>query len=140
MSLARRSVSSIMKGRWRSLGVAWGMWAVLTLPASALSFDPKTGVLPRLISPNGDGINDVVYFKLDNPTLAEIYGAVFDMSGGEVATLTRVTDLSIFLPETVDALQWDGRDRSGRRVPAGPYVFRIQGDGNVFSGVVVVAQ
>ena len=135
-----RNVSSIMKRRWWSLGLAWGVWSVLPPSAAALSFDPETGVLPRIISPNDDGINDVVYFKLDNPTLAEISGAVFDMSGGEVASLTRVVDLSIFLPETVDGLQWDGRDHSGRRVPAGPYVYRIQGDGNVFNGIVVVAQ
>lgn len=97
---------------------------------------PSDGVIPRLFSPNGDGINDVVFFALDNPTLADVSGRVIDSSGGEVAELAPAGPSG----PTPDSLVWDGRDRSGRIVRSGPYLFEIQGGGRRISGVVVVVQ
>jgi gliding motility-associated-like protein len=97
----------------------------------AISLDPNTGVVPRIFSPNGDGINDVVYFAVDNPRLAEVKGRVFDRSGAEVGDLAA--------PDQ-DTLSWDGRDRNGSVVPAGAYVYWIEGEGQVLSGWVVVAR
>ena len=101
-----------------------------------LSLNPATDIVPRIFSPNGDGINDVVYFKVDNPNLSRVSGAVFDMSGAQVASLAPVTDN---IP-TPDSLVWNGKDQNGNSVPSGPYVFRIDGEGSVLSGVVVVAR
>ena len=103
---------------------------------NCLSLNPDTDVVPRIFSPNDDGINDVVYFKVFNPRLAQVSGVVIDMTGAHVASLVAVSDN---VP-TPDSLVWDGKDQNGNRVPSGPYVYRIDGDGSVFSGIVVVAR
>lgn len=103
---------------------------------SCLFLNPATDVVPRIFSPNGDGINDVVYFKVDNPSVVQVSGVVVDMSGARVASLVPVSG-SVPTP---DSLVWDGKDESGNRVPSGPYVYRIDGGGSVLSGVVVVAR
>ncbi|MBK8575543.1 MAG: gliding motility-associated C-terminal domain-containing protein [Elusimicrobia bacterium] len=111
---------------------------ILAAPAVGicLSLNPDTDVFPRIFSPNGDGINDVVYFKVDNPRLAQVSGVIIDMSGSHVASLVAVSDN---IP-TPDSFVWDGRDENGNRVPSGPYVYKIDGEGSVLSGVVVVAR
>ena len=111
---------------------------VLATPVvgTCLSLNPATDVVPRIFSPNGDGINDVVYFKVDNPRLAHVSGVVIDMTGAHVASLVAVSDN---IP-TPDSLVWDGKDDNGNQVPSGPYVYRIDGDGSILSGVVVVAR
>jgi len=124
------------RGRRRGLWLLWGILAgALPNPAFALTLNPN-GVTPSIFSPNGDGVNDVVYFSLDNPTLANVAGKVLDCSGGDVADLAPA---GAFAP-TPDSLMWDGRDREGRIVRSGPYVFQIQAEGQVIGGVVVVVR
>jgi hypothetical protein len=100
---------------------------------------PRANVYPRLFSPNGDGINDVVYFDVVNPSLATVEGRVYDASGSEVGDLKPVP-LAAVPPLTADALMWDGKDRNGNTVPAGVYIYRISGGGQKISGTVVVAK
>ncbi len=102
--------------------------------ATELTLDPHTGVIPRVISPNSDQRNDVVFFALENPRLSDVSGKIFDASGAEVA------DLVPSVVPTVDSLIWDGRDRGGNVVPAGLYFFEITGEGKVISGAVAVAR
>lgn len=111
---------------------------LLAIPVvgSAIAIDPATDVVPRVFSPNGDGINDVVFFKVDNPRQTQVNGAVYDMSGAHVASLSPTPNN---LP-TADSLYWNGRDENGSIVPSGPYIYRIDGDGSVLSGIVVVAR
>ncbi len=101
-----------------------------------LSLNPATDVVPRVFSPNGDGINDVVYFNVYNPSVSQLSGVVIDMTGGRVASLVPVSN-SVPTP---DSLVWNGKDENGNSVPPGPYVYQIDGDGSVLSGVVVVAR
>ena len=37
-------------------------------------------------------------------------------------------------------LTWDGKDTSGAVVPSGAYIYRIMGEGKVFTGTVAVAR
>lgn len=95
----------------------------------------RTDVYPRIFSPNGDGINDAVYFGINNPAQETLVGKIFDGAGQEVADLRDTAQ-----GPTPDALFWDGRDRAGQRVPAGAYLYIIRGETRVFKGSVVVAQ
>ncbi len=103
---------------------------------SALSLDPATDVVPRIFSPNNDGINDVVFFRVNNPQQTPLSGVVLDMSGAQVATLALAPSGTI----PADSLVWSGRDENGSFVPPGPYIYRIEGDGSPLTGVVVVAR
>jgi flagellar hook assembly protein FlgD len=102
----------------------------------SLSLNPDTDVIPRIFSPNNDGINDVVFFKVNNPQQTPMAGVVLDMSGAQVATLVLAPN---GIP-TADSLMWSGRDENGSLVPPGPYIYRIDGDGSILTGVVVVAR
>ncbi|MBI4055115.1 MAG: gliding motility-associated C-terminal domain-containing protein [Elusimicrobia bacterium] len=86
------------------------------------------GVTTRVLTPNGDGLNDVVVFKLANPSDAGIRGRVFDLFGGEVASLRLRSDGHV---------EWDGKS-SGRAVAGGLYVYQIEAEEQVFHGMVVV--
>lgn len=99
-----------------------------------LSLD-RASVVPRVFTPNGDGINDAVYFYLENPRLSGIDGRVIDMSGADINRLAPAGDTS-----AQNVLMWDGRDASGQTVPAGVYIYKIQGEGKIFTGTVVVAK
>jgi hypothetical protein len=116
----------------------WVLATLVATPTAALclSLNPSTGVVPRIFSPNGDGINDMVFFIVENPTQSFVSGVVLDMTGAQVALLSPAQNNT----PTPDSLVWNGRDENGHVVPSGPYVYRIDGDGSVLSGVVVVAR
>lgn len=99
----------------------------------ALSLD-RASVVPRIFTPNGDGINDAVYFYLENPRLSALDGEIIDLSGAAVSPLARVTGAAD------NVMMWDGRDASGHIVRAGVYIYKIRGEGKTFSGSVVVAK
>jgi len=93
-----------------------------------------TKVYPRIITPNGDGWNDKAIFQFDNPQLLPLSGQVFDMTGARVAPLTAG-------PNPDSTLQWDGKDSSGRPVPAGIYLYEVDISGSSpITGTVVVAR
>lgn len=107
--------------------------------ARALSLNPDAGVAPKVFTPNADAVNDVVCFQIDNPGLVELRGTVTDPRGSEVADL-RSAAAACAPPHDAYDLMWDGRDRAGRLAPPGPYIYRIEGEGVMFTGVVVVAK
>ena len=41
---------------------------------------------------------------------------------------------------TADTMMWDGRDRDGRLVKAGVYIYCVKGEGKKMTGTVVVAK
>ncbi len=103
--------------------------------AASLSLE-RTNVYPRVFTPNGDGLNDRVYFVLENPNNAGVHGEIFDKDGRHVATLPD--------PSTIGGigttLIWDGHDASGNVVPGGAYIYKITGEGQTFTGTVGVAR
>lgn len=128
--------------RFRTLtgrGAAALVFLLLGSGARALSLNSDAGVAPKVFTPNADTVNDVVCFQIDNPELVELRGTVADARGAEVADL-RPASAACAPPHDVYDLMWDGRDRAGRTAPAGPYFYRIEGEGVMFTGVVVVAK
>ena len=93
---------------------------------------PKEAVYPRIFSPNGDGINDVVYFDVANVSLDSLEGWIYDREGQPVADIR-------FDPGFLQGV-WDGRDRDGRIARAGIYIYEIRGGGKSVTGTVVVAK
>jgi gliding motility-associated-like protein len=78
----------------------------------------------KIITPNGDGINDTLDFgNLGSDASIDIY----DVRGRRVRHLA-------------GAFSWDGRDDSGSVVPSGVYIYQYQLNGQRVSGVVAVAK
>ena len=82
---------------------AWGKLSLaVPMVGFAMTLDPSTDVVPRIFSPNGDGVNDVVFFKVDNPRQTQVAGVIFDMTGAQVSSLLPAPNN---LP-TADSLYW----------------------------------
>jgi hypothetical protein len=102
---------------------------------SAQSFGALTltEITPRIITPNGDLHNDVIFFKFDSSlTSIPITTGVFDITGAKIA------DLKLGLNET--ALTWDGKDNGGKVVSSGVYIYSINIGNNSATGTIVVAR
>lgn len=103
--------------------------------AGSLTMD-KASVFPRIFSPNGDGVNDLVYFVVDNPNGAPVEGKIYDVQGEEVSDMK----LGGAGAPTADSMSWGGRDKRGDLVPAGVYIYKVKGEGKTITGTVVVAK
>jgi len=91
-----------------------------------------SNVSNRVITPNGDGLNDHVIFTYDpGPRNASVRGRIYDMSGSFVADMEPG-----LVPNTV---VWNGK-MNGRAATSGVYVYKIEGDGKTYTGTVVVAR
>ncbi|MCS7151766.1 MAG: gliding motility-associated C-terminal domain-containing protein, partial [Endomicrobia bacterium] len=93
-------------------------------PLGSLSLDdyrPKE----RIITPNGDGINDVAIFD-SIPYGTEI--KIYDLRGRLVR---KIDDMPY---------EWDGRDADGKDLEVGPYIYQFKVDGKLASGVIVIAR
>ncbi len=100
--------------------------------ASAPQAFSFTGPRNRIITPNGDGKNDVAVFEFSNPTFAEVTGRVYDTRGNLVASLAP----GMLAGET---LYWDGKS-GGRAVPGGVYIYVIEAQTQVVRGTVLVVR
>ncbi len=107
----------------------------ISVAATSLNLD-RANVFPRLITPNGDGLNDRIFFVLENPNNSIVSGEILDKDGRLVARLADPS-LSNGVGTT---LNWDGRDSNGAVVPGGVYIYKIQGEGHSFTGTVGVAR
>lgn len=83
----------------------------------------------RLLTPNGDGRNDVLTVSLDNPADAAVAGWVYSLRGLRVAAMAPGG-----LPNT---LVWDPRS-GGATAPGGIYIYVVLAGERVFTGTVAV--
>jgi len=99
---------------------------VLTTAASARNLLPFFQVQPRVITPNGDGINDragISYTLVQVAKPVDVRVGILDVAG------RRVRSLFSGLEDNGSAsLEWDGRDNGGDVVPAGIYIIRVAVD------------
>lgn len=94
-----------------------------------VSFDVKQ-MSNKVITPNGDGLNDYVTFTLDNPRDSAFSGKIYDLTGAFVADMRPGRQVA-------DSLEWDGK-AGGATVPRGVYVYQIKAEGKTFNGTIVV--
>jgi hypothetical protein len=112
------------------------LFSLLAAPSYAVTIGSLTfnGVFPRIFTPNSDGYNDKAVFHFDNPELLPVQGTVYDLAGSQVADLTAAAS------DPTAQLTWDGKDSGGRTVPGGIYLYKINFQGEVITGTVVVAR
>jgi hypothetical protein len=101
--------------------------------------DTQIAVLPKTVTPNGDGINDTVFFYVLNKTAAPVKGEIFSLHGGKIADMKERTDITTqILNYTV--LQWDAKDDSNTIVTGGIYFYKIEVGDRKLTGTLAVAK
>jgi flagellar hook assembly protein FlgD len=95
-------------------------YALFPVTQDPLESRPKE----RIITPNGDGINDFVFF--DNLP-ADVSIQIYDLSGRRVRTLQGIG-------------YWDGRADGGEFVPNGAYLYQYRANLQDVTGAVGVAR
>jgi len=85
----------------------------------------------RIITPNGDGINDEAGFS--SLSIEEI--KIFDIRGRRVRTLGPSNTCSV-----LSGICWDGRSDDGGIVESGVYIYQYVSQGERVSGVIAVAK
>jgi hypothetical protein len=109
-----------------------GVYQVRAQARSAGAVFDLSNLSSRVITPNGDGLNDTLIFSYDpGPNNVQPVGKIFDLQGAYVADMAPG-----IVPNT---LTWNGY-MNGLPVHSGVYVYRITGDGKTFTGSIVVAR
>ncbi|HJP31228.1 MAG TPA: FlgD immunoglobulin-like domain containing protein [Candidatus Latescibacteria bacterium] len=125
LGLAREGIPGVMQAVSEgdaTDAVSGGSLSVVSDLAGVPLLD-RLSTTPRVITPNGDGINeeltiDLSVFHVEGEKLLIV--EMFDLSGRRVRDLTRVQAH----PSGDHTFLWDGRDQSGRLLPPGTYVVR----------------
>lgn len=90
-------------------------------------------VSPELISPDGDGVDEIATIRVIAPAASGYHLKIYDRQGRLVHT---ILDNEPYLQ---DEYRWDGRTDSGRRLPIGIYIvyFEARGVESIKTTVVI---
>ncbi len=108
-----------------------------------LRYSPTTGefafydVVPKIITPNNDELNDRALFRFSNPKLQSVSLKIFDINSALVKDIGETTKTSDIPGEYIF---WDGTDKDNRVVQPGVYLYQLEVDGKVINGTIVVAR
>ena len=83
-------------------------------------------LLPEVLTPNGDGINDegrIVYDLVETTGGVPVEVEILDLLGRKVRGIYRGLDGIGHYERT-----WDGRNGEGKTVPPGIYIWRVSGE------------
>ncbi len=100
------------------------------------------GPLSRVVTPNGDGVNDRFFLCFDNFSDSGVTGRIYTLLGAEVASMgAKVSSVGTAcaggsLPQLIS---WDGRTTEGT-VRGGIYVYRIEAEGRTYAGTFLVVR
>lgn len=99
------------------------------------------GPLARVLTPNGDGINDRAFLCLDNPADSGVAGRVYTLLGAEVASMNWVRSALAGCPggTVPQHVTWDGRGSQGS-ARSGVYVYLIEAEGRRYAGTLLVVR
>ena len=104
------------------------------------------GPLSRVITPNGDGVNDLAFFCFENPQNSDISGKIYSLLGTEVALIgprrDRTGAAGAGCPASIIQAQYTtwGGTANNARVRNGLYVYRILSEDQVFTGTLLVVR
>lgn len=96
------------------------------------------GVRPNPFTPNDDGYNDFVVFDYPNMFSADATVIIYDRWNREIwrKNFSSIRDFYTILPRS-----WDGKDKNGRVVEPGVYIYLVKVRGEVVcSGTITVAR
>ncbi len=100
----------------------------------ATSFEIK--VRPdKIFTPNGDGWNDYLEIRYENPYDALVKGKIYDIKGRLVAKMER--------DESKERLIWDGNDLNDNPVTGGLYIYQVEVSGpenKVIKGTIILVR
>ena len=99
-------------------------------PLAPTGFD-FTGPTTRVVTPNGDGFNDAVFFRFANPRDSAGTIRLYDLRG------RHLRDLAINVGDTSES--WDARV-DGRIVDSGIYIYVLTVERRTYSGAVLVVR
>jgi flagellar hook assembly protein FlgD len=97
--------------------------------------EDRTGAAPRLLSAGPNPSTGQVVIRYDLPSAASGVLEIFDPSGALVRRF-----MQELRPSGSHEIRWNGCDGAGRAVPSGVYMTRIEIDGRVMKGRVVLAR
>lgn len=116
--------------------------AVIFALLAAAGLGPAQGIKPlgvslasvsnRLITPNGDNLNDEVVIRMDNPRVSDVRGRILDLRGAEVADM-EVRHLGA---QNAAELIW----APSKDTASGVYIYVIESEEQVFTGTVMVVK
>jgi len=104
------------------------------------------GPLSRVITPNGDGINDLALICFDNPQDSKVGGKIYSLlrrRGRDPSRAAlgrrRSSPLPLGSRRASQYLSWDGKGPGGT-VHSGVYVYRVRPRNKIYLGTIMVVR